>query len=388
MKKALSICFLLFVQSYFFAQSINDTDATNVLYEIEAFAPGKSYSYDIGEKDLFYHKSDSILVFTKVKIESSESKKTGLRLKFTFVDKVGNEIVCDATDVKKLIPKLECKGEMLYAEILSEEFNRFGVQFRGWRNEYSIKKAQDLPLEYDEALDRAYRVQLVNNCLEPTKWEFVLDSEDYTDFKKRKKSDNYLNQRRILAHSWFNVPMEFYMKLLKYYNPQVDNELFNLSYDELSKKAEEVKIDFNLLRGPLDKELDLEIIEIGHQSKRKISILDPEEYYKKQFGLVLSEDKNYDYASILDEELPLTRFQDRGFYKAENQSPFYVQWLKQVDDVKITTIEMKDSEVIVEIRLTGEYSPYEIVVGNVDLSIMNDKFYVVFFLGLILLQLT
>ena len=77
MKKALSICFVLFVQSYFFAQSINGTDATNVLYEIEAFAPGKSYSYDIGEKDLFYHKSDSILVFTKVKIESSESKKTG-----------------------------------------------------------------------------------------------------------------------------------------------------------------------------------------------------------------------------------------------------------------------------------------------------------------------
>ena len=184
MEKTLLICFVLFVQSYFFAQSINDTDATNVLYEIEAFAPGKSYSYDIGEKDLFYHKSDSILVFTKVKIESSESKKTGLRLKFTFIDKVGNEIVCDATDVKKLIPKLECKGEMLYAEILSEEFNRFGVQFRGWRNEYSIKKAQDLPLEYDEALDRAYRVQLVNNCLEPTKWEFVLDSEDYTDFKK------------------------------------------------------------------------------------------------------------------------------------------------------------------------------------------------------------
>ena len=381
MKKALSICFLLFVQSYFFAQSINDTDATNVLYEIEAFAPGKSYSYDIGEKDLFYHKSDSILVFTKVKIESSESKKTGLRLKFTFIDKVGNEIVCDATDVKKLIPKLECKGEMLYPEILSEEFNRFGVQFRGWRNEYSIKKAQDLPLEYDEALDRAYRVQLVNNCLEPTKWEFVLDSEDYTDFKKRKKSDNYLNQRRILAHSWFNVPMEFYMKLLKYYNPQVDNELFNLSYDELSKKAEEVKIDFNLLRGPLDKELDLEIIEIGHQSKRKISILDPEEYYKKQFGLVLSEDKNYDYASILDEELPLTRFQDRGFYKAENQSPFYVQWLKQVDDVKITTIQMKDSEVIVEIRLTGEYSPYEIVVGNVDLSIMNEQILCGFLFG-------
>lgn len=237
MKKALTIIFIVFMQSSFFAQNLQETDFTKVSYKIEAFAPGKTYSYDIGEKDPFYHKSDSILVFTKVKIESSESKKKGLRLKFTFIDKVGNEIVCDATDVKKLIPKIECKGEMLYAEILSEEFNRFGVQFRGWRNEYSIKKNPNLPVEYVEALDRTYRVQLVNNCLEPTKWEFVLDSEDYTDFKQRKKSDNYLNQRRILAHSWFNVPMDFYMKLLKYYNPQVDEKLFNLSYDELSKKS-------------------------------------------------------------------------------------------------------------------------------------------------------
>ena len=381
MKGALPLIFVCLLQISLLAQNLQTSDPANVSYEIDAFAPGKTYSYDIGEKDLFYHKSDSILVFTKVKIESSESTRKGLRLKFTFIDKVGNEIVCDATDVKKLIPRLECKGEMLYAEILSEEFNRFGVQFRGWRNEYSIKKNPDLPLEYVEALDRVYRVQLVNNCLEPTKWEFVLDSEDYTDFKKRKKSDNYLNQRRIMAHSWFNVPMDFYMSLLKYYNPQVDEKLFKLSYDELSKKAEEVKIDFNSLRGPLDKELDLEIIEIGHQSKREISILDPEEYYKKQFGLVLSADKNHNYASILDQELPLTRFQDRGFYKAENQSPFYVQWLKHVDDVKITTIEMKDSEVIVEIRLTGEHSPYEIVVGNVDLSIMNEQILCGFLFG-------
>lgn len=122
----LTIIFVCFIQSSFFAQNLQTIDAANVSYEIEAFAPGKTYSYDIGEKDLFYHKSDSILVFTKVKIESSESTRKGLRLKFTFIDKVGNEIVCDATDVKKLIPKIECKGEMLYAEILSEEFNRFG----------------------------------------------------------------------------------------------------------------------------------------------------------------------------------------------------------------------------------------------------------------------
>ncbi|MGB1508202.1 MAG: hypothetical protein ACPG9L_05845, partial [Crocinitomicaceae bacterium] len=96
-----------------------------------------------------------------------------------------------------------------------------------------------------------YRVQLVNNCLEPTKWEFVLDSEDYSDFDKRLKSTNYLNQRRILAHSWFNVPMDFYKKLMKYYNPKLDLDLIDLSYDELSTISENTKINFNLLRNNL-----------------------------------------------------------------------------------------------------------------------------------------
>lgn len=380
MKKLLllAVCFNLSLQSY--SQGIDLFTPDNPYYEIEAFAPGKSYPYDIGEKDIFYHKSDSIFVFNTVRIEPSKSKRKGLRLKFTFIDKVGNEIICDDTDIKKLIPKLECKGEMLYPELLSEEFNRFGVQYRGWRDEYAIKKSTTMPSEYNDALDRVYRAQLVNNCLEPTKWEFVLDSEDYSDFTERKKSDNYLNQRRILAHSWFNVPMDFYKKLMLYYNPDLDINMVDMSYEELSHKSENIKINFESLRGPIDKELDVEILEIGHQSKRKITILDPEEYYKKQFGLILSE-KSYTYASILDEELPLTRFQDRGFYNAENQSPFYVQWLKYVDDVKISTIKMNDSEVIIEIRLTGEYSPYEIVIGNVDLAIMNEQILCGFLFG-------
>ena len=61
---------------------------------------------------------------------------------------------------------------------------------------------------------------MVNNCLEPTKWEVVIDAEDYSDFKKRRKSENQLNQRRIIAHSWFNVPMDFYKALFSIKNPE------------------------------------------------------------------------------------------------------------------------------------------------------------------------
>jgi metal-sulfur cluster biosynthetic enzyme len=269
---------------------------------------------------------------------------------------------------------------MVYPEFLSEEFNRFGVQFRGWRDEYTIVKADNIEPEYSEALDRVYRVQLINNCLEPGKWEVVVDSEDYSDFSERRKSDNNLNQRRILAHSWFNLPMDFYKTLLKINNPELETDLINLGYNELTAISEKTPIDFNQLREPLDEKLDIEIIEIGHQSKRVIEILDPEEYYKKKFGLVLSED-SYTYESILNQRLPLTRFQDRGFYSREKADSFYVQWLKYVDDVEINTIEVHDVGVILEIKLTGENAPYEIVLGNVDPAIMNEQILCGFLFG-------
>ena len=347
---------------------------------IDAFSPGLDYQYDIGEKDEFYHKSESFLVFDKIIIEPAQKMfRNKLGLKFSFLDRSGNKIVVDNTDIFKLTPGYDCSGDMLFAEVLSEEYNRFGVQFRGWRNEFSIEESADLPQEYADALSRIYRIQLVNNCLDPTKWEVVIDAEDYTDYKKRRKSDNHLNQRRIIAHSWFNVPMKFYKNLLSLKNPNFDLSLVDLSYEELSQKAESVKVDFSSLRGPLLSVLETEIVEVGHKSERKIVPLDPEEYYKKQFGLILS-GKEYDYKNVLDTELPLTRFKDRGFYTADNE-PFYVQWLKHVDDVKITTVKTSDSELYSEIRIGGEYAPYEIVLGNVDLALMNEQILCGFLFG-------
>ena len=339
---------------------------------LNAAAPGKNYRYDVGEKDIFYHKNDSLLVFTKVIIEpSKKSEEDKIRLKFTFEDQLGNQIITDKIDVFKLIPTLDCSNEMAIPEMLSEEYNRFGLQFRGWRGEYEINKSKTIPDDFSTAMDRIYRIQLVNNCLEPTKWEFVVDAEDYSDFKARRKSDNYLNQRRILAHSWFNVPLDFYKALFELKNPEHDLYLMDLSYDELSEKSEKTTIDFDQLRNGLGKELKTKILEIGHQSERKIIPLDPEEFYKKQFGLTLG-NKEYNYKNILETELPLTRFQDRGFY-IENSDPFYVQWLKYVNDVSVTTIKQKDSDSYTEIRIGGEYSPYEIVLGNVDLALMNEQ---------------
>ncbi len=340
---------------------------------IEAFSPGDAYRYDIGEKDSFYHKDENQLVFRKVMIEPAYNmsrKRIGVR--FTFEDGSGNKIIADKADVMKLTPQMDCSGDMAIPEMLSEEYNRFGIQFRGWRSEFEVVKSDGIEKEYSDAIDRIYRIQVVNNCLEPTKWEVVVESEDYSDFTERRKSSHHFNQRRIIAHSWFNVPMEFYKKLFLFKNPGSDASLLELGYDELSERSELIQIDFDQLRGPIIEELNTEIIEVGHQSGRKVEPLDSEEYYKKQFGLILDQ-KQYTYKTILDAPLGLTRFQDRGFYKDHDVDPFYVQWLNHVDDVKLNRIKLNNSSLYTELRIGGEYAPYEIVLGNVDLALMNEQ---------------
>ncbi|MBT6514687.1 MAG: hypothetical protein HOK65_07940 [Crocinitomicaceae bacterium] len=386
-RNALSLIVFSLLYSSFFAHDTRKDNLERLFAEypenkivIDAFSPGLNYQYDIGEKDEFYHKSESFLVFDKIIIEPAQ-KMFGnkLGLKFSFLDRAGNKIVADNTDIFKLTPGFDCSGDMLLPEVLSEEYNRFGIQFRRWRNEFSIEEVAGMPKEYADAFNRIYRVQLVNNCLEPTKWEVVIDTEDYSDYKKRRKSDNHLNQRRIIAHSWFNVPLEFYKDLLSLKNPNFDLDLVDLSYEELSQRAERVKIDFSSLRGPVLNVLKTEMVEVGHKSERKIVPLDSEEYYKKQFGLILS-GKEHNYKSILDTDLSLTRFKDRGFYRIDNE-PFYIKWLRYVDDVKIKTVKTSDSELYSEICIGGEFSPYEIVLGNVDLALMNEQILCGFLFG-------
>ena len=340
---------------------------------IEAFAPGDAYRYDVGEKDAFYHKDKNQLVFRKVVIEPAyDMSRKSIGVRFTFEDASGNKIIADKADVMKLTPQMDCSGDMAIPEMLSEEYNRFGIQFRGWRGEFEIVKSEGIDKEFSEAIDRIYRIQVVNNCLEPTKWEVVVEAEDYSDFTERRKSSHHFNQRRIIAHSWFNVPMEFYKKLFLFKNPESDGSLLDLGYDELSERSETIQIDFDQLRGPIIEELKTEVIEVGHQSGRKVEPLDSEEYYKKQFGLILDE-KEYTYKTILDAPLELTRFQGRGFYTDNGVDPFYVQWLNHVDDVKINRIKLNNSNLYTELRIGGEYAHYEIVLGNLDLALMNEQ---------------
>jgi len=343
----------------------------NGLIKIKAKCPGYGYQYDIGEKDSLYDKSDA-LQFDEITVSLNNKMPKGMILTtLEFKDRLGNKVILKDVDLLKLIPKMDSDGDMIYPEILEEEYNRFGLSFRKEHEEF------ELNVNYGEGQDvikeKAYRVGLTNNCLSPAKWEFNITTENYDDFSDRCRAETNLNQNKILAHSWFYLNKELYQALFEFKNPGKNVDMnFDLDYNELSDKAETVIIDYNKLRNPIKNEVDIQLLEIGHKSGRKIEYLDNEEYYKRNFGLVINE-KEQTYSSILEETIYLTKFKDEGFYSESDPKICNWNWLKYVDDIEMKTINVKGSDSYVEIKLTGEYSPYELTFGNIDLSLIDEQ---------------
>jgi len=338
--------------------------------QLDASSPGSDYKYDIGEKDAWYSKED-VYRFTNIELRLQDKMAQGQVIAdFKFMDEAGNVVNIDGVDLTRLTPKLDSKGEMLYAELLLEEFNRFGVKFRKEFKEFNIEKVDG---EVDEVLDdNAYRASITNNCLAPGKWEFALTSTDFSDYNQRYKGDININQNKIFTHTWFYLTEELYTALLKFKNPEVDIDM-TMAYPELSDRAEKnALVDFEQLRNPIKNSVDGKVVEIGHQSERKVEPLDVEEHYKWQFGLVLNE-KEWTYKTILEETVSTAKFQDRGFYISEEPNVYDWSWMKHMDDIKMDVIDVSGSDSYVQLTLTGQYSPYTITLGNVDLALIDNQ---------------
>jgi len=339
---------------------------------LSAVNPGYEYSFDIGEKDSLYGKNTTTFRFTKIAITLLKKMPKGKVLaNFEFLDASNNSVHVNHVDLLRLIPKFDTKGEMNYPEMITEEYNRFGYVFRKEHNEFSVQLAANSSEKLIEANNRAYRCKITNNCLAPTKWEFDLITEDYTDFELRLKDGKNLNQNRILSHSWFYIDKDLYAALMQIKNPNMTIPVAT-EYDTLSKIAEEVIIDFNKLRNSISKKEASEIVELGYKSGRKIEPLDVEQHYKKEFKLLLKGDVST-YASILESPIHTTQFRDEGFYKAETPKIFDLKWMKYLGSVNLNTIDVKDAQTYVEIEITGKWAPYKITIGNVDLAQLNEQ---------------
>ncbi len=343
---------------------------------LSASNPGREYAFDPGEKDRQYSREDGALRFRKIDMELRERMPEGrILVDIRFEDEIGTELMIEAVDLMRLIPRLETTGAMQMPEFLLEEFGRFGVKFRREHGEFDLAAPKTADAPARDAIARAYRVGLWNNCLDPTKWEMVLHAEDYSDFGERLDLDLNLNQSRTLSHSWFQLPEKLYSLLLGIKNKghSIDMELKQeFAYDALSKRASEVVIDFDSLRS-IKRIEETEVIELGHRSGRALEAVIKEQYYKWDLGLVVNREAFPTYASVLDTPVKLAAFQGCGYYKPEEPKVFDFAWLGKVEQIELATVDVPGSECYVQLTLTGENAPYTVTLGNIDLAHIDEQ---------------
>lgn len=336
--------------------------------QIAALAPGHDYKLDIGEKDRAYGKSDGVFVFENIEMRLLNQMPRGTVLvDFIFRDNKNTKVEIPNVDLLRFTPKMDARGNQKYPEIILEELNRFGLSFRREHNEFTIEGSHE-----SAVLESAYRAWIVNNCLLPGQWEFSLVNAEFDDFELRRKGGNNLNQNRLISHSWFQVPKPLYQVLMDIQNPGNSWDV-NQDFDSISDIAEQVVVDFEQLRKPIRETLPLEVLEIGHQSKRKVKPLDLEQFFKGEAGLYMNPPGDLTYASILTNEVHTAKFMDEGFYRTNTPRKFDFSWFQYIDSVEISMVDVEESDCYAEIKLTGKWSWYEITLGNIDLSQLSEQ---------------
>ena len=115
-----------------------------------------------------------------------------------------------------------------------------------------------------------------------------------------------------------------------------------------------------------------EINEIGCQSKRIIEPLDNEQYYKNEFELFMEGTKET-YETILETPVKTTQFKDAGYYTELTPKDFDLDWMRHLDSIHVDIINLKGTDAYAEITLTGQWTPYKINIGNIDLSLLSEQ---------------
>ncbi|MEM7039771.1 MAG: hypothetical protein AAF570_22550, partial [Bacteroidota bacterium] len=332
-------------------------------------SPGKAYRYDVADKDPVFGNKDGVFAFDSVEIRLKNRMAPGqVLVHVVLTDSFGSILEFVEVDLMKIVPQIDAPDDMRLPEILMEEFNRYGVSFRRVKREFQLVSAVALDRRYGAASFRAMHASLTNNCLDPGKWEVeVWAVKNDLLHHDRMIWGKETAPRVILAHSWLQVDPDLYGELLRLknpfnaYNPESDFKL-------ISEVAQKIVVDFEVLRRPVRKFAQVEVVEVGHRSARKIEALDIEQFYKAKIGLQLNRRRDQTYSSILDGEVEMARFADEGFYRTTDPKVFEFDWLRKIDDVELKILDVKDSDTHVELKLTGDLADYEVTIGNVDLA--------------------
>ena len=342
-------------------------------YQFPLLSPGLAYQYDISEKDRLYDNPEGKLQFERITFQLAEKMRDDQLLVNVYLwDKYQNYLSIKKVDLLRIVPALDTKGDMQYAEYLLEEFSRFGIKFRREHKEFNVVVKTDDPALKQHA-ESIYRVDLTNNCLDPTKWEIQVVSEDYAGYGNRQKGKFNYNQNRMVSHGWFYLDKDIYSELLAMKNPTVaDDQLFSYSYDSLSNIAENTVIDFEQLRQPLQYKIMSMTTAVGHKKNMPLRPIDLETGYKWSMGL-LGADTFLTYRSVLEKPMRLAKFHQEGFYDVDDPKVFDFGFLKHIDKAKLHSIDVKGSDCYVEVELTGKHAPYKFIIGNVDFALLEEQ---------------
>jgi hypothetical protein len=335
--------------------------------KLAAATPGDSYAYDPGE----IASGRSRLPLRHVEMRLHErAPKDRVLVDLVWTDDLGNRVTAPAVDLLRIVPKIDGDGEQQLIELMLEEFTRYAITFRREHGEFGLETAN---ADVAHAARDAYRLVFANNCLDPTKWELVLTSADFADFGERLAGPVNLNQDRILAHSWFFLDPKLYTALLRVKNPHLTvDPALAFDYGGLSEKAEQVKLDFDLLRA-IGREAKAEVVSVAQKTGEPLKPLDAEQHYKWSGGLFLNKNEFPTYADVVRAPVRLAEFKDEGFYRPDSPKIFDLSYLEHLDRIRLHRIENSRGGSFVEITLSGEYSPYEIKVGNVDLALVDEQ---------------
>ena len=347
----------------------NQLHSSKVL-SLPLVSPGRDYKYDVGEKDPFYdHESGNFVldsIFIKFKNFTSSGK---LLADIDITDKKGNKFSTQNFDLLRLVHKYDTNNETLFAENIEEEYNRYGYTLRRWFDEFNVSNNGDS--QVGAILDRVVKLSITNNCLDATKWEIWIGTEDFSDWDSRKKGSININHQKTLSHSWFHMDRNVYTELVKMKNPAEPHDYPSLDYEKATVEAQKVKIDFDALKHRVKKSYTPKMVEVGHKSNRVLEPVDKEEHYKWEYGLFINKQDFTNYSNILERPVKLGRFQDMGFYDTDNPNIYDYSFLKGLDKVEMNKLETGTFETYYEIRLTGDHATHEVVLGNVDISQLN-----------------
>ena len=351
------------------SELIKALDGRSVL-ALAVKSPGNAYRFDIGEKDAYYDHASGNFIIDSLFIEfTSYLKSNKCLVNLTVKDKARNYFTIPNFDLFRLIHKYDTKGDLLFAETIEEEFNRFGMNFRREHNEFTVSKSSDA--EMQKVLNRIIRMNVTNNCLDPNKWEVSLTTEDFSDFGSRRKSNINFSQKRNLSHGWFAMDSAVYNALTNIKNIDKPYDYPSIDYDTATAKAESTYVDFENHRYPVQAIYRPWMLEVGHKSRRILEPVDMEEHYKWEFGIFLNKQQFSNYDNITQTPVELARFSDEGFYNPETPNIYDYGFLKHIDRVELKQLDASHSDTYFEIKLTGDYAPSEITLGNVDLSLLS-----------------